>query len=241
MQQAERQGAPYAHLNWVRPALVYAHPDDAVLCASRALLGAAGSALDVVVCGGRPRSGRPGAWDRQCGFTSALRCLSSRGAEHSRVCRALRISSVALPLRDGQHLISAWARHSACTVLVQHCLDFEPDVVLTHRPDASHMDHRLAFTLASAAARELSVPLITTCDRPYLGCSPASCDPGFLQSTAIGRAQVLLTDEEWKAKLRLLRMYKSQQMALCRAFGHDWKSRRRLGIECYTLIANARP
>src|SRR5438067_1565198 len=98
-----RFGARLADPRLQRPAFLFAHPDDAVLSAFQAMVQAATSALDVVVCAGRPMSPEPGQWDRNSGFLGSAQARSARLGEHRGACEEIGVRSVSLDVLDGQY------------------------------------------------------------------------------------------------------------------------------------------
>lgn len=229
---------PSAH-----PAFIFAHPDDAVLCATRGLLAAQGGGLDVVVHAGRPPRGPAGAWDQCSGFITSSEAHRSRTVEHDRACDMLHLDSVRLSFVDSQYREPSRKHKSICDAsrekwqsIAESARDsiwrFGVGVIVSHREDAHHPDHAQAARLAGAIGCQLGVPIVRVCDRPYVQCCP-ECSQDV--DTVSKRATVALGVDEWKTKRELVAFYRSQHVPLAQAFGSSWNSRKRLGWECFAV------
>jgi LmbE family N-acetylglucosaminyl deacetylase len=221
----------------LRPAFVFAHPDDAALSAFYALAETGPRALDVLVCAGRPRAKVPGIWDNQCGFATSHEARVRRLGEHKGVIRMIGANSVALAIVDGQYGDTPdelW--HRAGRMAVAHMQSTKSNVVITHCWSPEHVDHQHAVTLARGAARELQIPIVFTCDRPYLSCSADQCHPVGVSSPGYTTCSFLLPTPIWAKKLATIASYSSQLTALSIAFGQSWCDESNLRLECYSVV-----
>lgn len=147
--------------------VVSAHLDDAVLSASAVV---ATGARVVTVFAGVPPAGTPlGSWDALTGADDAAHRVRERHLEDERALAALSPDAVGVRLGflDGQHLAArAPQSTSAITRQVVRALD-GCDEVLAPAAVGAHPDHVQARDAATAAARELGVPLRLYADVPY--------------------------------------------------------------------------
>ena len=218
-------------------AFIFAHPDDVVLSSSVVFRDYSGAALDVVVCAGLWDHPTVGSWDRESGFTTADEARKVRLAEHGRVRDAVLAEGVDLAMFDQQYLdevhselparIETIARVKELTSLVARA---GSAVLITHRRDALHPDHRFTAMVADLVSRNLKLPIVHVCDRPYIECDPDRC---IYRERTPRVSTHPLSREEWIHKENLLDEYRSQQTPMRNAFGSDWNSYRRLGVECY--------
>lgn len=229
-----------------RVAFVFAHPDDVVLSASIALVAYAGCSVDVVVCAGKPPSGRVGTWDSQSGFHSAFEARETRLAEQTTVRQSVSALACDLDICDGQYeshdagpdrAFERTGRFSRARVALRSALQAARSrVIITHFGDAHHPDHRLAASLAHGAGRDLGLPVLRACDRPYVECGPECCARSRADAQTL---TVELNATQWERKQRLLDAYASQQRPMREAFGDGWARFANLGIECYARDVSA--
>jgi LmbE family N-acetylglucosaminyl deacetylase len=220
----------------LQPLFVFAHYDDSVFSAFHALWRTRKSALEVVVCGGVPRSDLPGDWDSKCGFRSSHAALEAREAEHRRIFSLLNIKTAALPILDDQYGGSddaAW--DNAFVALLELAREFGAASIVTHSARATHPDHLRAVELAVRVAQELNVALWTTCDRPYFDCHAQCCSKPFVEGDAESAQTTLLPASLYLFKKVLVSMYRSQKTALNAVFGKTWNRQARMRRECYCL------
>jgi LmbE family N-acetylglucosaminyl deacetylase len=220
----------------LRPALVFAHFDDAPLSAFSVLADTRFDALNIVVCGGKPQNQEPGVWDRQCGFSCSNHAFTHRLQEYEAVNREVRCGSITLDIVDGQYQTGQpdrWdqARRKATVLIRRH----RSNVIITHGWRSEHPDHRLVVDLASKVSEELQIPLILTCDRPYFSCSGGQCRSLASRKTTSLTCSFFLHDSDWTTKIRSIALFGSQHSALSAAFGEGWCDEAHLRYECYSL------
>jgi LmbE family N-acetylglucosaminyl deacetylase len=213
-----------------RPAFIFAHADDAVLSAFAVLSAPHENALDIVACGGVPKTSEPGPWDRLCGFASSRAAKKTRMAEQLQICKNLGLTPGQLDLIDSQYETQETTDiRTTVSQAETLCRQASCSVIVTHRPDAMHIDHQRVAAVAKAVATRLGKPIIQVCDRPYIDCSNEGCD------NLTGRG-IRLNDLLWQSKQQAIQIYLSQLSALASAFGTGWSARNRVGWECYELI-----
>lgn len=208
-----------------------------------ALWEARSSALDLVVCAGRPSSPQPGAWDATCGFASSGQAHDVRAAEHRQACGLVETPTFSVGLLDSQYGGSskmAWV--AAVDDIVTRLQTAEATLIVTHTPKATHADHRRVVRVARESARRLGIPVLYTCDRPYFACTTSRCCSGRPRHSSYSWAvTVSLPPIVWNAKCQALACYASQHSALHTAFGRKWHRKETLGRECYLLSDPRRP
>jgi LmbE family N-acetylglucosaminyl deacetylase len=138
-----------------------AHPDDCEIQAAgvAALWAAQGHHVKFVSV----TNGDIGHW-REAGGPLALR----RTAEVGRADRLLGIASEVLDIHDGELLPTVENRRTI-TRLIR---EWGADVVMSHRPNDYHPDHRYTGVLVQDAAYMVTVPFFCP-DVPYLKTNPA--------------------------------------------------------------------
>lgn len=137
-----------------------AHPDDAEIRA-------AGSAAKWAAQGHHVKfvsvtNGDIGHW-REAGGPLALR----RAAEAQECARILGITTQVLDIHDGE-LMPTLENRRELTRLIR---DWKADIVITHRPNDYHPDHRYVGILTQDAAYMVTVPFFCP-DTPYLTRNP---------------------------------------------------------------------
>lgn len=220
-----------------RPVFLFAHPDDAVISAFFALWDARSSALDLVVCAGRPSTPQPGPWDTACGFVSSGQAHETRAAEHQQACSLVETPTFSIGLQDNQYGGSskgAWV--AALDDITARLHAAQATLIVTHSPQAMHPDHRRVVRVARESARRIGVPVLYTCDRPYFVCTAGRCCSGRARRSSHSWAvTACLPPIVWNAKRQALACYASQRSALLAAFGRKWHWKETLGRECYLL------
>jgi LmbE family N-acetylglucosaminyl deacetylase len=147
----------------LRILVIGAHPDDCEIKAGgvTALYRAAGHVVRFVsVTNGE-------AGHHLLGQSALVR---TRKAETEAVARLLGIEYDVLSQRDGRLLPTLEARFELIGLIRQ----FQPDLVLTHRPNDYHPDHRATSTLVCDASYMLIVPHIVP-EVPALRTMPVIC------------------------------------------------------------------
>ncbi len=213
-----------------RPAFVYAHSDDAALSASALMMGDFQAKLDILVCGALPQSNVLSSWDKRSGFSNSTSAMKTRLDEHDRFRSAARVDGQQLEVKDRAYGEDCNAWNLATAQLLQSATLFNADVVVTHCTRARHKDHIRTVEMVHHVAEALDIPVVYTCDRPYFACT-LSCENTLANN-------VRLDDDTWAAKEVLVDIYASQHLALRDEFGDTWRSRERLGFECWEI---ARP
>jgi len=225
----------------LRPAFVFAHPDDATFSAFFALVETGAQALDVIICAGLPPVAKPGRWDRQCGFSSAAEARQCRLSEHKTLCKDLGICSIALDMRDGQYGAAPLEYFQAAGLCGDAIRRAGANIIVTHCPWPDHADHKRVVRLARKIGGQLGIPVAFTCDRPYFCCSAASCELIRGKQSNGQTWSIVLPKQIWSQKKTAVQIYASQHSALTSAFGPNWSGVRRLGRECYRTLLKAPP
>ncbi len=219
-----------------RPIFLFAHADDLAMCGSVAAFGVAGGGLDLLLCSAVPvDASSPGSWDTECGLGLPAAAMSVRLQEHNMACETLGMTTVCLGGIDRQYGAGApWdGKKGELFASARAAAEvWRADSVISHQRHSYHPDHQAAHILARHVAQALEIPLITTCDRPYVRCEDGVCARG---PRPVGGSTWVLSEEEWARKLELLTCYTSQIGALRAAFGTDFISQALLGVECYYL------
>src|SRR5436190_4974588 len=137
-----------------------AHPDDCELRegGAAAKWAALGHHVKFVSC----TNGDIGHWN-MAGGPLALR----RAAEVQQTSRLLGISHEVLDIHDGELMVTMENRRTICRVI----RDWKADVVISHRPNDYHPDHRYVGVLVMDAAYMVTVPFFCP-DVPYLTKNP---------------------------------------------------------------------
>ena len=91
-----------------------------------------------------------------------------RNVEVQKAAKMLGVTTQALPIHDGELLPTLEAR-KAVVRLIRH---WKADVVLSHRPNDYHPDHRYTGVLVQDAAYMVTVPFFCP-DTPHLTTNPA--------------------------------------------------------------------
>lgn len=137
-----------------------AHPDDCEFCAggTAALWAAQGHHVKFVSC----TNGDIGHW-RMAGGQLARR----RAAEVRKCAEILGNQVQVLDIHDGELMVTMENRRTICRLI----RDWQADIVISHRPNDYHPDHRYAGVLVMDAAFMVTVPHFCP-DVPYLAKNP---------------------------------------------------------------------
>jgi LmbE family N-acetylglucosaminyl deacetylase len=130
-----------------------------------------------------------------------------RKAEAEEAARVIGIESQVLDHHDGQLEASIVNRKTTIRLI----RGFEPDLILTHRPNDYHPDHRNTSTLVQDASYLVTVPNICTDTRP-LADSPviAYLSDQFQKPYPFKPEVVVTIDECIEQKLDMLHRHTSQ-------------------------------
>jgi LmbE family N-acetylglucosaminyl deacetylase len=137
-----------------------AHPDDCELKegGAAAKWAAQGHHVKFVSC----TNGDIGHWN-MAGGPLAMR----RAAEVKETSRILGITQDVLDIHDGELMVTMENRRTICRLI----RDWKADVVISHRPNDYHPDHRYVGVLVMDAAYMVTVPYFCP-DTPYLTKNP---------------------------------------------------------------------
>lgn len=197
-----------------RSLLVFAHPDDEVVC-----LGARLSRLHIArlvhVTDGAPRDERD---SRAHGFSTLMEYRAARASELHRALAAagverFRCECLAVPDQEASLYLAALARRIAALIAAH-----KPEVIFTHPYEGGHPDHdACAFAVQSAVlmiAVNKSPPLVVECASYHAG--PAGIEAGIFLPHA-QRPETLhfrLSPDEQRQKKRLLDCFITQKDTL---------------------------
>jgi LmbE family N-acetylglucosaminyl deacetylase len=90
-----------------------------------------------------------------------------RAAEVKETSKLLGISHEVLDIHDGELMVTMENRRTICRLI----RDWKADVVISHRPNDYHPDHRYVGVLVMDAAYMVTVPFFCP-DTPYLTKNP---------------------------------------------------------------------
>jgi len=137
-----------------------AHPDDCELRegGAAAKWAAMGHHVKFVSC----TNGDIGHWN-MAGGPLAKR----RAAEVKETGKILNLTSEVLDIHDGELMVTMENRRAICRLI----REWKADVVISHRPNDYHPDHRYVGVLVMDAAYMVTVPFFTP-DTPYLTKNP---------------------------------------------------------------------
>jgi N-acetylglucosamine malate deacetylase 1 len=137
-----------------------AHPDDTELRegGSAAKWAALGHHVKFVSC----TNGDIGHWN-MAGGPLAKR----RAAEVKETGKILGVTQEVLDIHDGELMVTMENRRTICRLI----REWKADVVISHRPNDYHPDHRYVGVLVMDAAYMVTVPFFTP-DTPYLTKNP---------------------------------------------------------------------
>lgn len=177
-----------------------AHPDDCeyVAAGTAAKWAAKGHSVKFVSC----TNGDVGHF-AMAGGPLARR----RAAEIAACAKILGISSVALDNHDGELMPTLENRRTVCRLI----REWKADVVLSHRPNDYHPDHRYTGVLVQDAAYMVTVPFFCT-DIPHLAANPVFLyyDDRFLKPAPFAADVVVAIDDVIEKKLDCFDALESQ-------------------------------
>ncbi|HYE98062.1 MAG TPA: PIG-L family deacetylase [Planctomycetota bacterium] len=147
-------------------------------------------------------NGDLGHW-KTVGPTLAAR----RRAEVARAAEILGVASEVLPTPDGTLTPSLEMRRTVARVI----REYRPDIVLTHRPNDYHPDHRAAGALVQDCAYLVTIPHYIP-EAPALDRNPLFLhfEDEFTRPTAFQADVVVAIDDVWEKKLAALEAMESQ-------------------------------
>lgn len=147
--------------------------------------------------------------DGQCGHheLSAASLVQRRKAEAAAAANVADIQSRVLPLPDG-HLEPSLDNR---LMLIRLIRNFQPDLILTNRPNDYHPDHRYTSLLVQDAAFSLTVPGIAP-DTPPLARNPLIMYwlDRFRKPIPFEPDVVVDIDRTWPVKVAMLHEHTSQ-------------------------------
>lgn len=177
-----------------------AHPDD---CEIReggvaAKWAALGHHVKFVSC----TNGDIGHW-AQAGGPLALR----RTAEVNRCSEILGIKNEVLDIHDGELMVTMENRRMICRLI----RDWKADVVISHRPNDYHPDHRYVGVLVMDAAYMVTVPFFCP-DTPHLTKNPVFLfnEDRFVRPNPFSGDVVVAIDDVVEKKLACMAALESQ-------------------------------
>ncbi len=177
-----------------------AHPDD---CELRA----AGTAAKWAALGHHVKfvsvtNGDIGHWN-MAGGPLATR----RRAEVEQTAKILGVTTQVLDIHDGE-LMATLENRRTITRLIR---EWKADIVISHRPNDYHPDHRNAALLVQDAGYMVTVPFFCP-DTPYLARNPVFMfyEDGFVKPTPFAADVVIAIDEVVPKKLEAIAALESQ-------------------------------
>lgn len=177
-----------------------AHPDDAELKVggSAAKWAAAGHHVKFVSC----TNGDIGHWD-MAGGPLAKR----RYAEVKECAKILGIETHVMDVHDGELMVTMENRQEICRLI----REWRADVVLSHRPNDYHPDHRYVGVLVMDAAYMVTVPFFCP-DTPHLTKNPVFMfmEDGFQRPNPFTADVVVKIDDVIEKKLAAVEALHSQ-------------------------------
>jgi LmbE family N-acetylglucosaminyl deacetylase len=177
-----------------------AHPDDAELkvAGSAAKWAAMGHHVKFVSC----TNGDIGHWG-MAGGPLAKR----RTAEVNACAKILGIQTEVLDIHDGELMVTMENRRTICRLI----REWNADVVISHRPNDYHPDHRYVGVLVMDAAYMVTVPFFTP-DTPYLTKNPVFlfAEDGFQRPNPFSGDIVVAIDDTVEKKLAAVEALESQ-------------------------------
>jgi LmbE family N-acetylglucosaminyl deacetylase len=177
-----------------------AHPDDCELktAGAAAKWAAAGHHVKFVSC----TNGDIGHWG-MAGGPLAKR----RTAEVKKCAEILGIATEVLDIHDGELMVTMENRRTIARLI----REWKADVVLSHRPNDYHPDHRYVGVLVMDAAYMVTVPYFTP-DTPYLTKNPVFLflEDGFQRPNPFSGDIVVGIDDTIEKKLAATEALESQ-------------------------------
>lgn len=194
------QAAPPADDGKLRIIVFGGHPDDCELDAggTAARWAALGHKVKFVSC----TNGDIGHW-QMAGGPLALR----RKAEVQRCAQILGIETEVLDIHDGELMVTMENRRTICRLI----REWRADVVISHRPNDYHPDHRYTGQLVMDAAYMVTVPYFCP-DTPYLKHNPVFLfsEDGFQRPNPFTADIVVPIDSVIDQKLACIEALESQ-------------------------------
>ncbi len=177
-----------------------AHPDDCELREGgvAARWAAAGHHVRFVSC----TNGDIGHWG-MAGGPLAVR----RAAENKKCSELLGITNQVLDIHDGELMVTMENRRTICRLI----REWKADVVISHRPNDYHPDHRYVGVLVMDAAYMVTVPFFCP-DTPYLTKNPVFLfsEDGFQRPNPFTADIAVSIDETIEKKLAAVEALESQ-------------------------------
>ena len=134
--------------------------------------------------------------------------LARRRAEEARRAGEIAgIQYIALDNHDGELMPTLEARKQ----LIRLIRRFNPDLILTHRPNDYHPDHRYTSILTQDSAYMVTVPNICP-DAPHMSRNPVIMymSDGFQKPLPFQPTVAVCIDEAYEAKIDMLHQHESQ-------------------------------
>jgi LmbE family N-acetylglucosaminyl deacetylase len=177
-----------------------AHPDDCELkeAGVAAKWAAQGHHVKFVSC----TNGDIGHWGTAGGP------LAKRRTEEVRRCaKILGIETEVLDIHDGELMVTMENRRTICRLI----REWKADVVISHRPNDYHPDHRYVGVLVMDAAYMVTVPYFTP-DTPYLTKNPVFLfsEDGFQRPNPFTGDVVVAIDDVIEKKFAAVEALESQ-------------------------------
>jgi N-acetylglucosamine malate deacetylase 1 len=177
-----------------------AHPDDCELAAggTAAKWAALGHHVKFVSC----TNGDIGHWGMS-GGPLALR----RTAEVKKCATILGVETAVLDIHDGELMVTMENRRTICRLI----REWKADLVISHRPNDYHPDHRYTGVLVMDAAYMVTVPFFCP-DTPYLTKNPVFLfsEDEFRRPNSFAPDIVVAIDEMVEKKLACVEALRSQ-------------------------------
>jgi N-acetylglucosamine malate deacetylase 1 len=168
-----------------------AHPDDCEVAAggTAAKWAANGHHVKFVSC----TNGDIGHWSTAGGLLAAR-----RKAEVLKCAQILGTTTDVLDIHDGELMVTMDNRRTICRLIRQ----WNADVVISHRPNDYHPDHRYVGVLVMDAAYMVTVPFFCP-DTPYLKKNPVFlfCEDQFSRPNPFTADVVVSIDDTVEKKL----------------------------------------
>jgi N-acetylglucosamine malate deacetylase 1 len=177
-----------------------AHPDDCEAAAggTAAKWAARGHHVQFVSC----TNGDIGHWAIAGGLLAARRT-----AEVKECARILGTTTAVLDIHDGELMVTMEYRRTICRLIRQ----WNADVVISHRPNDYHPDHRYVGVLVMDAAYMVTVPFFCP-DTPHLTKNPVFlfCEDSFQRPNPFTPDVVVSIDDTVEKKLAAIDALASQ-------------------------------
>ena len=130
-----------------------------------------------------------------------------RIAEAAKAAKVIGIESQVLPLPNGglePDLAYRW-------MFIRLIREFHPDLVITHRPNDYHPDHRYTSQLVQDSSYQITVPNVVP-ETPYLNYQPAMVYmfDAFSKPTPFAPDIVIDIDQVMDSKIEMLHQHESQ-------------------------------